>query len=97
MLDLTQQRKYYELKWFDGEVLQFPMPTQELLMRMVKLESIENIEEQFDTLTAIVKEILKSNINKREFSEEDFKELDLHTINLILEDYMGTINQELGE
>ncbi len=97
MLDLTKRKKYYELKWFDGEVLQLPLPKQDLLMRMVKLENIESIEEQFDTLNGIVREVLQSNINHREFTEEDFDELDLNTINLILEDYMNTINQELGE
>ena len=97
MLDLTKKKKYYELKWFDGEVLQLPMPKQDMLMRMVKLENIDNIEEQFETLNEIVREILQSNINHREFTEKDFDELDLNTINLILEDYMGTINQELGK
>ena len=97
MLDLTKRKKYYELKWFDGEVLQLPLPKQDLLMRMVKLENIESIEEQFDTRNGIVREVLQSNINHREFTEEDFDELDLNTINLILEDYMNTINQELGE
>lgn len=97
MLDLTKKKKYYELKWFDGEVLQLPMPKQDMLMRMVKLENIDNIEEQFETLNEIIREILQSNINHREFTEKDFDELDLNTINLILEDYMGTINQELGK
>ena len=97
MLDLTKKRKYYELKWFDGEVLQLPLPKQELLMRMVKLENMDNIEEQFEELNKIVQEVLQSNINNRKFTKEDFDELDLNTINLILEDYMGTINQELGE
>ncbi len=97
MLDLTKKRKYYELKWFDGEVLQLPMPKQDMLMRMVKMENLDNIEEQFETLNEIVQEVLQSNINHREFTKEDFDELDLNTINLILEDYMGTINQELGE
>lgn len=97
MLDLTKQKRYYELKWFDGEVLQFPMPKQDMLMRMVKLENIENVEEQFETLNEIVREVLQSNINHRVFTKEDFDELDLNTINLILEDYMGTINQALGE
>lgn len=97
MLDLTKKRKYYELKWFDGEVLQLPLPKQEMLMRMVKLENVEDVEEQFNTLFEILKEVLQSNINHREFTEEDFNELDLNTINLILEDYMGSINKELGE
>lgn len=97
MLDLTKNRRYYELKWFDGEVLQLPLPKQELLMRMVRLENIDDIEKQFSALYEIIQEVLQSNINHREFTEEDFNELDLQTINLILEDYMGTINQELGE
>lgn len=97
MLDLTKKKKYYELKWFDGEVLQLPMPKQEILMRMVKLENLDDIEDQFNSLNEIIREVLQSNINHREFTEEDFKELDLNTINLILEDYMGSINKELGE
>ncbi len=97
MLDLTKKRRYYELKWFDGEVLQFPMPKQELLMRMVKLENLDDIELQMNSLTEIIKEVLNSNINKREFTDEELNELDLNTINLILEDYMGSINDALGE
>ena len=97
MLDLTKTRKYYELKWFDGEVIQIPMPKQEMLMKMVKLEELTDIEEQFKALTALIEEILQSNINNRVFSEEDFNELDLKTISLILEDYMESINEELGK
>jgi hypothetical protein len=97
MLDLTKQKRYYELKWFDGDVLQFPMPKQELLMRMVKLENLDDIETQFSMLTEIITEVLNSNINKRVFTKEEINDLDLNTINLILEDYMGSINQALGE
>lgn len=97
MLDLTKTRKYYELKWFDGEVIQIPLPKQEMLMKMVKLEELTDIEEQFNALTALIREILQSNINNRVFSEDDFNELDLKTISLILEDYMNSINEELGE
>ena len=97
MLDLTKTRKYYELKWFDGEILQLPMPKQEMLMRMIKLESIEDVEEQFNVLNEMIRDILQSNINHREFSEEDFNELDMNTISLILSDYMESINRELGE
>lgn len=97
MLDLTKKKKYYELKWFDGEVLQFPLPKQELLMKMVRLENVDDIELQINSLTEIIKEVLNSNINKRVFTEEELNDLDLNTINLILEDYMETINQALGE
>lgn len=97
MIDLTKTRKYYELKWFDGEVLKIPMPTQELLMKVVKIESIKDIEEQFDALNGIVREIINSNINHRVFTDEDFNELDLNITSLILTDYMESINKELGE
>ena len=46
MLDLTQVKKYYELKWFDGEILHLNMPSQEILMKIMKLEELEDIEEQ---------------------------------------------------
>ncbi len=97
MLDLTKKKRYYELKWFDGEVLQFPLPKQEMLMRMVKLENLEDVELQFSSLTEIITEVLNSNINKRVFTKEEINDLDLNTINLILEDYMESINQALGE
>lgn len=97
MLDLTKRKKYYELKWFDGDVIQLPMPKQEVLIRMVKLEDEDDIEVQFNTLSEIIREVLASNINHKEFTEDDYNELDLNTINLILSDYMNTINQELGE
>ena len=97
MLDLTKKKRYYELKWFDGEVLQFPLPKQEMLMRMVKLENLDDVELQFSSLTEIITEVLNSNINKRVFTKEEINDLDLNTINLILEDYMESINQALGE
>ena len=97
MLDLTKVKTSYELKWFDGEVLHFPMPTQELLMEVMKLEGVEDLEEQFEGLNAIIRQILQSNREGKEFTEEDFALLDLSTISIILEDYMNSINQQLGE
>ena len=97
MLDLTKTKQYYELKWFDGDIIQIPLPKQELLIRMVKLEDEEDIEVQFNVLNKILHQVLQSNINHKKFTEEDYKELDLNTMNLILSDYMGSINKELGE
>ena len=97
MLDLTKTRKYYEIKWFDGDVIQIPMPTQALLMRVMGIEEIKDVEEQFKVLNELIRDILNSNINHKVFTEEDFKQLDLNVISLILTDYMESINTELGE
>ena len=97
MLDLTKTRKYYEIKWFDGDVIQIPMPTQALLMRVMAIEEIKDVEEQFKVLNELIRDILNSNINHKVFTEEDFKQLDLNVISLILTDYMESINTELGE
>ena len=97
MLDLTKTRKYYELTWFDGDVIQLPMPKQEILMKLIRIEEINDVEDQFKVLNEVIRDILNSNINHKVFKEEDFNELDLNTINLILTDYMESINSELGK
>ena len=97
MLDLTKQRNDYELKWFDGEIIHLPLPTQEMLLKVLKLEDVEDLEKQMDELIKIVKELLQNNREGRVFTEEDFSLLDLNIINLLMEDYMNSINQQLGE
>ena len=36
MLDLTKINRDYKLKWFDGEILHLPLPTQETLVKIAK-------------------------------------------------------------
>lgn len=97
MLDLTQVKKYYELKWFDGEILHLNMPSQEILMKIMKLEELEDIEEQLVQFKNIIVNILQDNKEKRVFSDEEINELSLDIIQLILEDYLSSVNAVLGE
>ena len=97
MLDLTQVKKYYELKWFDGEILHLNMPSQEILMKIMKLEELEDIEEQLVQFKNIIVNILQDNKEKRVFSDEEIDELSLDIIQLILEDYLSSVNAVLGE
>ena len=82
MLDLTKINRDYKLKWFDGEILHLPLPTQETLVKIMNLEEIDN---------------LTNNRDNRKFSEEDFAELDLYTIQVIMEDYIDYVYKQLGE
>ena len=97
MLDLTKINRDYQLKWFDGQVLHLPLPTQKTLVKIMNLEEIGNVEKQIECLTAIIKEVLTNNRDNREFSEEDFAELDLYTIQVIMEDYIDYVYRQLGE
>lgn len=97
MLDLTQVKKYYELKWFDGEILHLNMPSQEILMKIMKLEELEDVEEQLVQFKNIMVHILQDNKEKRVFSDEEINELSLDIIQLILEDYLSSVNAVLGE
>ena len=97
MLDLTQIKKYYELKWFDGEILHLNMPSQEILMKIMKLEELEDVEEQLVQFKNIIVHILQDNKEKRVFSDEEINELSLDIIQLILEDYLSSVNAALGE
>ena len=97
MLDLTQINRDYQLMWFDGQVLHLPLPTQKTLVKIMNLEEIGDVEKQIEGLTAIIKEVLTNNRDNREFSEEDFAELDLYTIQVIMEDYIDYVYRQLGE
>ena len=63
----------------------------------MNLEEIDNVEQQIEGLTAIIKEVLTNNRDNRKFSEEDFDELDLYTIQVIMEDYIDYVYKQLGE
>ena len=97
MLDLTKINRDYQLKWFDGQVLHLPLPTQKTLVKIMNLEEIGDVEKQIEGLTAIIKEVLTNNRDNRKFSEEDFAELDLYTIQVIMEDYIDYVYRQLGE
>lgn len=97
MLDLSLIVNKYEIKWFDGQVLHLSLPSQALLMRIMKVDEIADPNEQFTAITEILREILNSNSEGREFSKEDIESIPVSTIELILTDYVTTVTERLGE
>lgn len=97
MLDLTKYKNdYYEIKWFDGEVLKLKKPTQQLLMRITSLEQLSQ-EEQFNAFVDIISDVLNSNTAGRVFTADDLMDMDLQIIQAILQDYIASIYKQLGE
>ena len=97
MLDLSKLVNKYELIWFDGEKLHLELPSQALLMEIMKIEDIEDDAEQFKAILKILKSILNSNEEGRKFTDSDIKSIPLNVIELILSDYVNSINSSLGE
>lgn len=97
MLDLSLQVKKYEIKWFDGQLLHLELPSQALLMKIMKIEQIEDANEQFQVIIEILGDILNSNSEGREFSKEEIQSIPIGTIELILTDYVDSIHTRLGE
>lgn len=97
MLDLSLQLKKYEIKWFDGQILHLELPSQALLMKIMQIEKIEDANEQFQIIIEILGDILNSNSEGREFSKEEIQSISIGTIELILTDYVNSINARLGE
>lgn len=97
MLDLTNIRSFYELKWFDGRVLHIRKPSQRLLEKMLSLENL-NHEEQLVCYWELIRDILNSNTDNIIFSNEELeKELDIELSQVIIEDYLNTVLKKLGE
>lgn len=97
MLDLTQIIRYYQFKWFDGDIVQLPLPTQSMLVEAMNLQNIKDESKQIEGLFNLLKELLKNNMSGKEFSAEDFDELDFYTAQIIMEDYIDYVNKQLGE
>lgn len=97
MLDLSKLVRHYSIKWFDGEELHLELPSQSLLMEIMKIEDIEDDTEQFKAILKILKTILNTNEEGREFTDDDVKSIPLNYIELILSDYVNSVNSSLGE
>ena len=100
MLDLSKQKKYYQIKWFNGEVLHIPLPTQEMLMNMdniMELINSDKAEDQMEGNMEFIKYITSLNKDKIVLKDEDYKDLDLNLINMIITDYYNFTVDVLGE
>ena len=97
MLDLSKKVKKYRLKWFDGQELHLDMPSQDMLLKVMSLEDLDEEAEQFALLIELLSDILNHNTENRVFSEEEIKAIPLDIITLILTDYVNSVNERLGE
>lgn len=97
MLDLTTRAiDFYELKWFDGEVLKIHRPSQALIINMMKLDTLPD-EEQIKAMYDLLKQVLNNNKNGRKFSDEDIDNLSFEVVEMIMEDYLNTVFPNLGQ
>ena len=101
MLDLAKEKKWYEVKWFNGIILKLPILTQQELTNdfayiMTLLDS-EDVEQQAEGLMSFVKELIKRNKDGIVLNDEDYRELDLDLIRLLIEDYYQFMDDLLGE
>lgn len=95
MLDLTLQRKLYEIKWVDGAVLKLNPPTQK---QYLDIERIQNASEYKDIISSVydtTSEIINNNTEKRVV--ENVTELGLDTCLLILQDYFNFYQKQIAE
>ena len=97
MLDMSKKVKKYRLKWFDGQELHLDMPSQDMLLKVMSLEDLDEEAEQFALLIELLSDILNHNTENRVFSEEEIKAIPLDLITLILTDYVNSVNERLGE
>ena len=100
MLDLSKEKKFYQIKWFDEKVYNIPLPSQEMLMGMDNILELINSDKNEDHLEGtmeFVKYIMSLNKEKHKFKEADFKDLDVDLINLIITDYKDFTDKILGE
>lgn len=97
MLDLTKKVNRYEIKWFDGQVLHLEMPSQALLMKVMEMDKLEDDKEQIEALNAVLLTIMNSNVEGRVFTGTEIGSIPLDIIELILSDYINTVNTHLGE
>ena len=101
MLDLAKEKKWYEVKWFNGTILKLPILSQQELTNdfayiMTLLDS-EEVEKQAEGLMSFVKELIKRNKDGIVLKDEDYRELDLDLIRLLIEDYYQFMDDLLGE
>lgn len=97
MLNLTDKIEYYELKWFDGQLLHIMPVTYMTQRKFMALEKEDDYVKAFDTMIEALLGILNSNIEGREFTLEDVQSLPFNVIQLIITDYMGVLGKDLGE
>ena len=94
MINLQEKiKENYKLVWFDGEEISIPQPTQALLNQMVKLLSLgeEDTEELLITYFSLFKEVIKSNVSGRKFTDEELDAVPFNIVQMVMEDYANQV------
>lgn len=98
MLDLSQGRNKYEVKWFDGSIYHIKLPSQKTLNQLTAMANKKlKPEEQLDMMVSFLTEIFNKNDEGREFNKDEFAEIDFGTLEYILTDYLSQTYKKLGE
>lgn len=100
MLNLQLIKKnLYELKWFDGTLLQIPLPSQTELTTLISVMSGDNSEaKQIEMVFIFLYNLLNKNKQNKNITMEQFNEkIDLNIAIVILQDYSEFCSKELGK
>ena len=100
MLDLTNIYTVYELKWFDGEIIHLPKPTEGFLRKVAALEGqLDDLTEldQLEEVKKLTWDLIKQNTDGRKFTKADLEQCDAIVSSIILRDYMDEVSKRLGE
>ena len=106
MIDLSLRNAIYQIKWFDGDILDIPLPKQKMYVKILGyIEEIKNIDKEsikgFENISQIQNEILldilKENKNNKEITMDDILIIPAITVCDILTDYVNYMNEILGK
>lgn len=103
MLDLAAAfSNPYQIKLFDGTVLNLKRPTQALQNSIIQLQKIGETEKDAAVLLTETMKILRRVLNRNqegvEFSQEDIDEsYDFSVALLVISDYFKYYNKEIAE
>ena len=99
MLDLSNINIVYELKWFDGQVLHLPKPTEAFLRKIAGLYVNDDLTdlETMEEAKKITYELLRKNTEGRKFTKAELEQCDGIVCSMILSDYMDEMEKRLGE
>ena len=94
MLDLTLQKKLYEIKWLDGEVLKLNPPTQRVYTKILNMQNLDE-EEMLEAVYATTKEIINNNTSRKVVA--NITDLSLDTCLLVVQDYFDFYTKQINE
>lgn len=95
MLDLTLQKKLYEIKWVDGVVLKLNPPTQRVYRKILNIQQQEDESMILESVYATTKEIINSNTAGRVV--DNITDLSLDTCLLVIQDYFEFYTKQINE